>query len=815
MICPRCGATVPQELPICGTCGTDLSTTQPGGRTPSSRPGVPATGSGSLRLGPRQQRGARSTRSGLPYQPGETVLNRYRVDHVLGEGPVSAVYGATDLDADVPVALKVVLSEYLPDPGSLRRIGRALRPARELSHENIIRLYDISPHESRFVLVEQLVVGRSLSELLAERLPQGIRSPVDETRALLTQIGEALAYSHPEIPHTALKPTNVLILPAGVLLTDFCMGSAIDPRAYLAGHRHHQAPTRYLAPEYRRGEEVDARADLFGLAVIAFELLLGVPYPGRERAQAALDQLPPEARSALESALSDRPRERPGHVDDLVEALLSALESGEITAPRAATVSEHTNVLDLADLEEVVDDEPTPVEREPDLALLDEDHTVPNLSLPEAMREPSEPRAAHSPLQSPDQIPPAYDSMPGLSRRPTIGSGGDPEAFIEGAAEIEQIPDIDADGKRPNGPLSASSERRSPLPPPKAEDVIARMDFEASLNDALASVAKAPAPPPAARRRRRKRPHEEPDADAMKNRPVAARGEIQAARGSENAPEGLDPGEPAVAVNDDALPQRREGTAQIPIPPEPSGGLSWWVYLLVFAVACAVVVAGLVLLKRHRDRQLAEQTARRRAHLAALRLQKLRTHVARRAPVVAVRPLRPVRRRAVPRHLVWRHHCPLGMVRVRSRRHRIRVCVDRYEYPNRKGSLPEIAVDEETAEAKCKKWGKRLCTRAEWTLACESRKALLFSYGHHYRDGACNTAGPKGARRSPQPSGANPACRSRAGIYDLNGNLAEWVSGGVLMGGSAAKPGTQTSCESDTGSGGTRYNGFRCCVTAR
>lgn len=157
----------------------------------------------------------------------------------------------------------------------------------------------------------------------------------------------------------------------------------------------------------------------------------------------------------------------------------------------------------------------------------------------------------------------------------------------------------------------------------------------------------------------------------------------------------------------------------------------------------------------------------------------------------------------------------MGMVRVRSRRPRIRVCVDRYEYPNRKGHLPETAVDEETAAARCKAAGKRLCTRQEWTLACGTRKARLFSYGRHYREGACNTAGPKGARRPPEPSGSRRTCRTRSGLYDLNGNLAEWVSGGVLMGGSAAKPGNQTSCESDTGSGGTDYNGFRCCVTAR
>jgi formylglycine-generating enzyme required for sulfatase activity len=143
------------------------------------------------------------------------------------------------------------------------------------------------------------------------------------------------------------------------------------------------------------------------------------------------------------------------------------------------------------------------------------------------------------------------------------------------------------------------------------------------------------------------------------------------------------------------------------------------------------------------------------------------------------------------------------------------VCIDRYEFPNRKGVLPETAVDEEAAAARCRAVGKRLCTRREFTAACESRRGWLFAYGRRFRQDVCNTAGPKGERRPPEPSGARPKCRTRSGIYDLNGNLAEWVSGGVLMGGSAAKPGPQTSCEADTGSGGTAYNGFRCCIRPR
>jgi formylglycine-generating enzyme required for sulfatase activity len=238
------------------------------------------------------------------------------------------------------------------------------------------------------------------------------------------------------------------------------------------------------------------------------------------------------------------------------------------------------------------------------------------------------------------------------------------------------------------------------------------------------------------------------------------------------------------------------------------------VYVLIFALAAGAVTTGLILFKRHRDRQQELEAQRRRARIATLK-RKLQARRAaptppRRERIARAIRVRPRRRRTRP--ATWKGPCPPRSVRIRSRRRGLDYCIDRYEHPNRKGVLPATALDEAEAREKCREQGKRLCTRQEWVYACEGPRKRLYAYGRRYREGLCVTADAKGRRRAPQPAGSHPRCRTRRGLYDLNGNMAEWVAGGQLMGGSAAKPGTQTSCESDAGSGGTAYNGLRCCA---
>lgn len=169
----------------------------------------------------------------------------------------------------------------------------------------------------------------------------------------------------------------------------------------------------------------------------------------------------------------------------------------------------------------------------------------------------------------------------------------------------------------------------------------------------------------------------------------------------------------------------------------------------------------------------------------------------------------------------------------------MRFCIDRYEYPNKKGEYPLILVNFPESEGMCKQAGKRLCSENEWTFACEGEDALPYPYGYDRDKDACVTDKPwrpfdpdayykgKGAV-VPEldklwqglPSGAQPKCRSVFGVYDMTGNVDEWTSSSVGGRRSILKGGywgpVRTRCRPSTRAHGEAHafyqQGFRCCA---
>ena len=107
-------------------------------------------------------------------------------------------------------------------------------------------------------------------------------------------------------------------------------------------------------------------------------------------------------------------------------------------------------------------------------------------------------------------------------------------------------------------------------------------------------------------------------------------------------------------------------------------------------------------------------------------------------------------------------------------------CIDVFEYPNQKGVMPTTNYSWEEADTACRSIGKRLCTSREWARACRGPEGRKYSYGTERDPKACNTPiQGSGPGRAPAPvaaSGAFPQCVTPEGVYDLNGNLSEWVS---------------------------------------
>lgn len=147
-------------------------------------------------------------------------------------------------------------------------------------------------------------------------------------------------------------------------------------------------------------------------------------------------------------------------------------------------------------------------------------------------------------------------------------------------------------------------------------------------------------------------------------------------------------------------------------------------------------------------------------------------------------------------------------------------CVDYYEFPNGRGRDPTVRVNQKTADQRCKKAGKRLCTEEEWEKACKGPSGSRYPYANQWDPAACNTEDDEGNDRQVAKSGSFRKCRSGYNVFDLSGNVGEWTDSGsggsyVVKGGSADRPGYDGRCaarKTKKAAEATDLLGFRCCA---
>jgi len=153
-------------------------------------------------------------------------------------------------------------------------------------------------------------------------------------------------------------------------------------------------------------------------------------------------------------------------------------------------------------------------------------------------------------------------------------------------------------------------------------------------------------------------------------------------------------------------------------------------------------------------------------------------------------------------------------------------CIDKYEFPNKEGAIPFRKAQWFAGKEECEAQGKRLCTEAEWEKACKGTKGFRYPYGNEFDPKKCNTgtleAGGKLREGRIAKSGAYKECKSDYGVYDMSGNMWEWVADEydpgtrtyVLRGGSFASNPKASRCSARRGGIpflGRQDNGFRCC----
>jgi serine/threonine protein kinase len=314
--CPTCGATYDNSVKICPKDGAVLE-----GTAEVADPRV-----------------------------GQTLDAKYRLDSRLGAGGMGAIYRATHLMLDKPVAVKLIKPELVTSPDLVRRFQREARAAGNLNHPNIAAAYDLGQtSDGTLYIAMELVNGPSLKDVIRTTGPIA----VDRAVRIMRQVGSALALAHRHnIIHRDLKPHNIMLATDGrhevAKLLDFGIAKTFDDAStQLTATGFVLGTPQYMSPEQAAGRPIDGRSDLYSLGIILYEMLIGeVPFndpstpavlvkhltevpapPSRRRPDVAVS---PELEAIALRLLAKDPADRFQSADDFLSALPA--ETGTATA---------------------------------------------------------------------------------------------------------------------------------------------------------------------------------------------------------------------------------------------------------------------------------------------------------------------------------------------------------------------------------------------------------------------------------------------------------------------------------------------------
>ena len=378
MFCSKCGAQVSPNGRFCSSCGEavdpDTNTTLLGDEdslegatiapaSPAPRKTQPSHPS--LRT-PRTPASGNLLTSSDPigggrFTPGQIIAERYRVVALAGRGGMGEVYRAEDLRLGQVVALKFLPETLSQDAAALARFHSEVRTARQVSHPNVCRVFDIGEAEGTLFLTMEYVDGEDLASVV-RRI--GRLSP-DKATEIARQICAGLAAAHERgVIHRDLKPANVMLDGAGkIRITDFGLASIA---ASIQGAEVRAGTPAYMAPEQLAGREVSTKSDIYSLGLILYEILTGkrafeastLPELMKQREQGTISNpstlvrdLDPLIERVILRCLENDPEKRPASALQVAAALpggdplAAALAAGETPSPQMVAAAGETTGL--------------------------------------------------------------------------------------------------------------------------------------------------------------------------------------------------------------------------------------------------------------------------------------------------------------------------------------------------------------------------------------------------------------------------------------------------------------------------------------
>jgi serine/threonine protein kinase len=289
-----------------------------------------------------------STRAASPeLRPGEEFAG-HRIESVLGRGGMGVVYRVMDLRLNRPAALKLITPALSADEDFRRRFQRESQLAASVQQQNVVTIYQAGEANGLLFITMELVQGTDLRGVITERG----RIDMPTAAAIVTQLGAALDAAHAKgLVHRDVKPANVLIgaaAPLHVYLTDFGLTKRTSSQSGITKTGLFVGTIDYAAPEQIKGWPVDARADVYALGCVLFEMIAGQPPFRRENEYATMYAhtsepppalssvaagVSPELDAAVNRALAKEPENRFQSAGDFARAVAAAVAGDTVIAP--------------------------------------------------------------------------------------------------------------------------------------------------------------------------------------------------------------------------------------------------------------------------------------------------------------------------------------------------------------------------------------------------------------------------------------------------------------------------------------------------